>query len=102
MHRADLDEQRTEAGNLLARVLVMSTVDVGDQIAQRLPLPVMNLLRCLRCLFCHFEGIQYLIHWQIGRTAGLFQQLISATAIVDAQLLKNEANKYCESETTFL
>jgi len=67
----------------------MSTVDVGDQIAQRLPLPLMDLLDRSRRLFCHFEGIQYLIHRQIGRAASLFQRLISAATIVDAQLLKN-------------
>ena len=72
-----------------ARVLVMIADDVGGQIGKRLPWPVMDILRRPRCLFRHFERIQHLIYRHIGRAAGLFQGLVAAATIVDAQLLKN-------------
>ena len=89
VHGAHLVEQRSETRHLLARVLVMSTDDVRDQVGQRLGWPVTVLLDGARRLFGYVERVQHLVHREIRRAAGFFKGFVAAAAIVDAQLFKH-------------
>src|ERR1022692_2112585 len=89
MDGANLVKERTEAGDFLACVLVVSIFDVRDQVSQSVCLPVVLFLHGTRRLLSHLQGIQYLIHVQIRSTASVIERLVTAATVVDAQLFKH-------------
>ncbi len=88
MYRADFVEQRSQPCDLLACVLVVRAVDVGNQISQRLRLPVVVFLFGPCCLLRQFKGIQYLIYRQVRSSTRLFQRFVSAAAVIDPESLE--------------
>lgn len=55
---ADFFQQRLQAGGFFSDVLVMSVLDVRDEVGQRLDLPIPVTLLNVRCLFGDVQRIQ--------------------------------------------
>src|SRR6185437_6947059 len=92
MHVADLVEERSQASDLLARVLVVRVVDVSNQVGEGCRRPVLGQRRILSDLSgaCgELDRINDLLNRNLGFSAGLHQRLISAATIIDPKLLEN-------------
>src|SRR5689334_21974480 len=92
VHIADLVEERAQASDFLARVLVVRVVDVSNQVGKRCRRPVLGSRRILPDLSraCGgLDGVDDLLNRNLGLSAGLHQGLIPAAAIINPKLLEN-------------